>query len=724
MATAVQTGLEPPRSRPARVLDAVESVLAAERHQLPLWLPVALGAGIAAYFDLPYEAQWKAAVAIGLAVAAAGLASVGLLGRCLLSLGLVFVLGIALAWSRSESASGQVLRSELYSHRFEAVVLASEELAARGRYRLLLDPLDPALPDRVRVTFRIAPGADVLPGAKVAVRATLRPPAGPSVPGGYDFAFRAWFDGTGATGYGLGPVSVVRPAPPPSGLFARLTALRARLTRRISDGVGGESGTVAAALVTGERGKIPANVNQAMRDAGLAHLLSISGLHIAVVVGGTMWLLRRLLCLFPWIALRWRVKMIAAGFAALAGIGYTLLAGAEVPTVRSCIAALIVLAGLMLGRQAISLRMVAAAAALILIVRPEALLNPSFQLSFGAVSAIIALYESAWVRGLDRSEGAGLPGRVARAILLLLLSGLAAEFALMPIALHHFGRNGAYGVLANLVAIPLSSFVVMPALAAALLLDLIGLAAPAYAVLRVSLDALIALSFEVSSWPGAVLRLPLAGAGAFAAFVVGGLWLLLWRTRLRWLGVAPILAAWAAMLAAAPPDLLVSPDGRHLGLATDGRLALLRPRAGSFISDMWGDATASDEFVALAEQIGTCSRDVCTVRVRRGGRSWDLLATRSRDFVERPAMERSCGAADIVVSDRRLPYWCRPRWLKLDRAALARTGAVTIWLDPLRIRMAADDAGDHPWSRLGRDDQWYRRSSPASLPWMRTREGR
>ncbi len=722
MATAVQTSATGLRGATSRAAAAVESWLDAERHQLALWLPVALGAGGAAYFGLPFAAEWRAALAAGAALALAGLAAAGLIGRSLLWFGLLFAIGLALAWARADRAGPAPFTADLFNQRFEAVVVEAEDLVARDRYRLLLAPVDPAFPRRVRVTLRQSPGEAVKPGARVALRAALARPAGPAVPGGYDFAFRAWFQGIGATGYALGDVTVVAPAPEPTGVAARFDAFRDRLTRRIQSEVGASEGAVAAALVTGDRDAIPEDVNDAMRDAGLAHLLSISGLHIAVVIGGTMWTVRKLLCLSPWIALRWPVKAIAAFVAALAGVAYTILAGAEVPTVRSCLAALVVLVGLTLGRQAISLRVVAAAALLILAVRPEALMNPSFQLSFGAIVSIVALYESALGQRLLKRRGEwGWPTRLAHGLFALLATGVAAELALMPIALHHFGRNGVYGVLANLVAIPLSSFLVMPALVAALLLDLLGLAAPAWWAVRVGIHGLLLLAAEVASWPGAVWRVPIMPGAAFALFITGGLWLMLWRTRVRLAGSVPIVVAALLTVTARPPDLLVSGDGRHAGVVTKwGRLALLRDKGGTFVSDMWTDATATVATVPMSESVGACTADACVVRLKRGGRHWTVMATRSARLLDRPGFAASCAAVDVVISERRLPFWCRPRWLKLDRAALGQTGAVALWLDPLRVATAAGDAGDHPWARR---PQWYRRSSPARRPWMRTRDG-
>ena len=260
------------------------------------------------------------------------------------------------------------------------------------------------------------------------VRAALAPPAGAAIPGGYDFARRAWFAGIGATGYPMGPVVIIAPAPPPAGALAWLDGARRRLTLRIIAAVPGEAGAIAAAFVTGDQGAIPLPTAQAMRDSGLAHLLSISGLHIAVVVGGAIFVVRRTLALVPAIALHWPVKGIAVAVAALVGIAYTLLAGAEVPTVRTILATLIVLFGMVIGRDAFSLRLLAAAAFLILAFRPEALMGPSFQLSFAAVIAIVALYESRAGRWLTTAaEAEGWPRWLLRHGTALLVTGLVAQ---------------------------------------------------------------------------------------------------------------------------------------------------------------------------------------------------------------------------------------------------------------------------------------------------------
>jgi competence protein ComEC len=688
-----------------RWVAAVEDWLLAERNQIPLWSPAAFGLGIVLYFMLPWAGQRLTAAVVAAAVAAAGVGFRGVAGRLLVWGGILVVLGLGIAAFRSNDVASPVLRDR-YEGDVAGRVEAVEVRPGRGQVRVILAPDDPGLPPHVRVALKAsAVPAGLAPGAHIAVRAMLLPPQGPSYPGGYDFARSLWFAQVGATGYPLGTAAVTRPAPAPSGFAAGLADLRARLTRQLEAGVGGDPGGMAAAFVTGDKGGLTPDVDAAMRNAGMAHLLAISGLHIAVVVGGTMWLVRAALALSPWIALRWPVKAIAAAAAAAAGVSYTLIAGGGAPTVRSCIATIIVLIGIAIGREALSLRMVAAGALAIMAIRPEALLGPSFQLSFAAVTGLVALYQSPFGRWLARGgRFARRRTRVAHHLLGLLVTGAIAEAMLAATALFHFNQTGVYGVVANLLAIPWTSFVVMPLLVLALATNALGIGGRAFWLLHRALGALLALARTVAAWPGAVAHVSLMPVAAYALLVGGGLWLCLWATRVRWLGVVPIAAGAVLALTARPPDLLVSADGHHVAVllaAYDDegpRLALLREHAGDFLRDVWGGVTAATADAAIADlPAGDCSADACVARVGAGPHSLRLLATLSKDRIGRPAFGPACAAADIVVSDRRLPDWCRPRWLKLDRTALGTTGAVAIWRDPRRVETVAALTGDHPW---------------------------
>src|SRR5207253_7169715 len=281
----------------------------------------------------------------------------------------------------------------------------------------------------------------------------------------YDFARDAWFKRIGAVGKALGPVEIVQP-----GHSGGLESVRQRLAQHIRSRLPGSEAGIAVALVTGDQNSVSESDAQAMRNSGLTHLLSVSGLHIAAVVAASMLLSLKLLALSERLALRFNLVLVSAGVAAAAGIGYTLLTGAQVPTVRSCVAALLVLLGIALGRDAISIRLIAVGALAVLLFRPEALAGPSFQMSFAAVTAIVALHSTAWARRLFQRREESIFMRAGRAIVALLLTGLSVEVALIPLALFHFHRAGLYGVGANIVAIPLTTFVIMPLEAGALFL--------------------------------------------------------------------------------------------------------------------------------------------------------------------------------------------------------------------------------------------------------------
>ncbi|ODP37572.1 competence protein ComEC [Sphingomonas turrisvirgatae] len=666
-----------------------------ERGQLVLWIPVMLGAGIACWFVLPDVPRWSALILSALAVAATGMAldQGGRVARAVSVAALLVAFGCALSWWRAERVAAPVLKRPAVVS-FQAVVERVEPQPARQMVRLRLRPDAAAgLPPVVRVNFASAVvPSGLTPGAIIRLRARLMPPASPAVPGAYDFERVAWFDGLGASGRGFAPIELVAPGPPSGGV-------RNRLTAHIQSSLAGSAGGVAAALVTGDRGAISEADAEALRRSGLAHLLSVSGLHVTAVVGATMLIVLRLLALSPTLALRWPLPVIAAGAAGVTAVGYTLLTGAEVPTVRSCIAALMVLAAMMLGRQAITLRLVAFGAMVVLLLWPEALAGPSFQMSFAAVTAIVALHESDRVRGWfeRREEGWGL--RLLRGVASLLLTGLVVELALSPIALFHFHKSGIYGALANIVAIPLTTFVIMPLEAAALLFDTTGLGAPFWWMAGQALGLLLAIAHAAADAPGALAMLPAMPGGAFALMVGGGLWLALWRTRVRLAGLVPAAIGTAWAVATPAPDLLVTGDGRHLALRmADGRLALLRDRAGDYVRDMLAESGGVDaELPALAEQdAARCSADMCVAEIDRGGRRWRIAATRSGYMLPWTEVIALCRSVDIIVADRRLPPGCAPRWLKLDRPTLARTGGVAIALGGA-IRTVRRPGAQHPW---------------------------
>lgn len=680
----------------------IERWLEAERDQLALWVPVALGAGIAAWFGLPEARLWLLFLTGSLGLGGLALA-LGFRGRFVRALAILLLgagIGCGLAWQRSRDVAAPVLARPMIGA-VSGEIAEVDPLPAREKIRLVvkLDP-GPGLPPRVRINIDEdkAP-AGLLPGARIAAKVRLEAPPGPPLPGAYDFARVAWFQGIGATGKAMGPVSVTAPAPPGGGFMRWLAGRQLVLTRHIEERLAGSQGGVAAAFVTGDVGAISDEDSNAFRRSGLAHLLSISGLHVTAVVAATMFLVLRLLALSPRLALRANLLLIAAAAGALAGIAYTLLSGAQVPTVRSCVAALLVLGGIALGREAMTLRMVGAGALIVLLFRPEALVGPSFQLSFAAVTAIIAFHEHPRVRALLLKRDEGLGRKALGELAGLLATGLVVEAALAPIAIYHFHRAGFYGALANIVAIPLTTFVIMPLEALALLFDIAGLGAPFWWLAGKGLALLLWMARTVSALPGAVTSLPSMPLTAFLLMVAGGLWIALWRTRMRRWGLVPFAAGAVWALLTPPPDLLITGDGQHLAVRTpDGALHLLRPRAKDYVREQFAEgsgvqATALD-LDALPGAI--CSRDVCVASLRRGGRDWRLVATRTPYMLDLTQFAEVCGWADIAISDRRLPRTCNPRWLKLDAPELGQTGGIAIGLGNITVRTVNGD-DQHPW---------------------------
>ncbi len=670
------------------------------------WLAVIFAFGIFAWFMLKTPWQWASAIGTAALVAIAAAAiwrgreDREYLRRCVCAAALVFAAGIAVIWLRSEMVGAEPIERPGVE-RIEGYVLEREDQPARDRFRLTLAMRDATsgIARKIRVNVPLSEAAPgIVEGAIVRLRVRLMPPASPMLPGAYDFARAAWFQGLSATGSAIGPLEITRPAPAAGGI----AALQRSLSAHVRAHVDGSPGTIAAAFASGDRGAIDEADDDAMRDSGLTHLLSISGLHVSAVIAAGYFAALRLLSLFPAIALRIRVPVAAAAVGALAGIGYTLLTGAEVPTVRSCAAAMLVLVALALGREALSLRMIAAAAGFVMVLWPESVIGPSFQMSFSAVIAIVALHTCGPVRAfLAPREESGL-ARLARQTAMLFGTGLVIELALMPVVMFHFHRAGLYGALANVIAIPLVTFAAMPLIALALLLDLAGLGAPVWLLVDWSLQALLAIAHFTAAQPGAVKLMPQMSGLTIALFVVGLLWLALWSSRARLWGFVPVIAATGLLLATPIPDVLIDREGRHVGIVTqDGRLLSLRDTRSDYARDNLIElSSVASEPIPLARWPGArCSSEFCVLTIERAARDWTLLLARNRVRIEERALAAACERSDIVVADRYLPRSCKPRWLRADKRLLDERGGLALHLASERIVDVAGSQGAHGWWR-------------------------
>lgn len=685
-----------------RAVTTIENWLESERERLPLLIPVAIGLGIS-FWQLhgPQMAPVLFAVCLGIIGIGFSLRRASRLSLVLIAGALLVITGYA-AISVKSVVAGSVSIERPWTGRIAGKIENVEDVSARGIVRLRLYLGDhPQLPKVIRVNVdKDVASAALVPGTIIAGKVRLIPPPGPALPGSYDFARTAWFAGIGATGRVMGRIEVVTPARTSQNFW---NSARNYLSAHIQRAMGDDTGPVGSALLVGARGGIDEADAEALRNAGMAHLLSVSGLHVTAVVGGCFVLAASMLAFWPWFALRVPVPLVAAAFSAIVAVLYTLLTGAEVPTVRACIAALLILIALAMGRDALSLRLLAAGATFVLLFWPESLAGPSFQLSFAAVGTIIVLHESPFVRNWMARREEGWLSRVARQASGLLLTGLAIEMVLAPIALFHFHKSGLYGALANIVAIPLTTFAIMPAQLLGLLFDQLwsGLGWPFWWIASLGIKTILSLAHGVSNAPGAIALLPEMPLWAFATMVLSGLVMAIFSTRKCFVALVPAAIAAIFMITAPRPDMLLTGDGQHLAVAFEnGKLALLRPGAGDYARSILGETAAvSDVAVALEEMPGTrCNDDGCSFALKRGTRVWHILALRSGYMIPSMELAAACRRSDIVISSRRLPWSCRPRWLKADAALLDRSGGMAFYLDKPRVSYVAQENAHLPWS--------------------------
>ena len=669
-----------------------------------MWLPVLLALGIALYFSLPEEPGWYVGPAAAVALVGAGWAlrrhGYGLL--VLLAL-LAVAVGFWAAQGRSDRVAGAVLGKKLGPVSLTGTIVNMEtrphglrlslkdsEIANRpGRSNLW------HAPRLVRLTLRYKGEPALGVGDRVRLRAVLMPPAGPAAPGAYDFARAAWFKGIGAVGYAVSRPTVVTAAAPGAftALSARIAGWRHALANHLRARLPGEAGAVAAALMTGDRGAIPEASLQAMRDAGLAHLLAISGLHVGLIAGWLFFSLRFLLALAPALALRAPIKKWAALVALLGAFAYMLLTGGTVPTQRAFLMLALVMIAVMLDRVAISFRLLAWAAVAVLLWAPESLLSVSFQMSFAAVVGLTAIYEGLGPTMVRWRGDSGPAKRLGLYLGAVLLTTLVASTATSPFALYHFNRVAMYGLAANLFAVPLTALFVMPCALAAYLLLPFGLEQLALAPMGYAIQGILVVAKTVAGWPGAVALVPAFSIAALSAMTLGGLWLCLWRGRWRYGGIAVMGLGVALALTGDPPDILI--DGRGKAMATrlpDGQVLVAAPyRRRNITLDTWLRRWGAKE-PTKDERIMRCDRLGCAL-VHEGG---------AVGFARDPrALEDDCRIADLVLAAVPVRFNCPSARLVIDRFDLWRRGAMAVrWRNGvISVEGANDNRGDRPWSR-------------------------
>lgn len=692
---------------------AFAGTLALQHDRWALWPPVAMIFGAAAWMTaVTAPPDWLAPTA----AAAAGLAALllstwPLSGRGRLRMmtagALVmlaaFALGALTAQVRTALVAAPRLTEEMGPVRLTGWVLDAEPGATRSRMKVLVDAVETL--DAPPRFVRLSVNAVVSPGRAVDCLVLLRPPEGPMAPRGFDFARRAFFQKIGATGVVLGrcrPTNAPAPFAWPDRMMVLTTAIRRDLTESIVAMAPHEGGAIAAALVTGDRSFMSKETGDAFWGSGLGHLLSVSGLHMALIAGGIYAGLHFLLALIAPLALRFPIRKWAAAAALFGGAAYLIVSGASVPAQRAFVMTALALGAVLIDRPAFSLRALGLAAVIVVALAPESVVDAGFQMSFAATAALIAAFE----RSPDHAPPPLAPGVLLggldsswRVLSGMLIASLVAGLATDVFAAYHFQRVAIYGLASNMASTPLISFVIAPAAVLAAVLAPFGLADWPLAVMAGALDMVAAIGRVFADRPEALRPLPVAPLDGFLVAVAALIWACLWRGAVRWLA-APLLATGALMYVTSPkPVIWADADLRAVVSRTpDGWIAAADARRGAFakgrLSGLAGLSAREAEDLPPPVQ---CDSDAC------------LWTTPRERYVARIYTEAGLGKAckpdSVVLSDVVIPKSFQSRCrlaVAIDPADLVANGGVSITetRTGLTVRRARDHAGRRPWSGI------------------------
>ncbi|NBZ88764.1 DUF4131 domain-containing protein [Rhodobacteraceae bacterium CYK-10] len=673
---------------PQRLAEAV----AAAPVDLFLFLPIFMATGIGLWFRLVLEPGPGFYAALGLGVAVLG--GLAWRGPYLLrapALALAFVaLGALACGVRVWLVASPMLAAPYYGPIQGRIIEIDRSQTDAVRLTLDRVVLLELPPDQTPLTVRVSLKGEVKtydPGATVLVTARIAAPEAAVEPSGFDFRRMAWFQQLGAVGYTASPVVIwAEPGP----WEAWINRIRSSLSRAITDRVPGDAGAFASGALTGDRAGISAQVVQDLRDSSLAHLLAISGMNMAFIVGFVFGLIRYGLALVPVVALRVEAKKVAAVVAFGVAAFYLALSGANVATTRAFLMVTIMLGAVLLDRRAITLRSVALAALALMTYEPESLLNPGFQLSFAATVALIAGFGPVerWMKGHHWPRPAEWFG-------LLVATSVLAGLATTPFAAATFNRTAPWGLVANLMTVPVMS-VVMGAGAMALLLAPFGLSGPALWVMGKAAEWILFVAHWVSGWGGAVTPVPQPGPWVIPLITLGGLWLVIWRGRARLWGLAPVALALGLWVMVERPVLLISSDGVLAGvLGPEGR-ALSTSRGAGFAAEAWladdGDLTPPKEAALRAGMEGEKGKDR---RFQVGELRGVVLA--GKGALGR--VEALCQAMDLVI----LPMDFGEAGVSgpctvVDKRLLSRSGALAGHLVEGGLVLVPVRAQARPWT--------------------------
>lgn len=669
-----------------------------------------MACGIGAYFSLDFEPSllwlWLAPTLSCFVFFARGHIALRPLGAACLAL----ALGFNAAQLESHMVAAPMLTQKMEPTSITGRLMHAEILP-KGKARLLIkDPVVRGLkasetPRFLRVKLKKSLGELPKSGARVNVWGPMWPPGERVAPRAYDFRRNSYFKQLGGTAVAYaGPRVRMKEAKEPAffwdGFYLIFERARRVLLSSSYQYLTGPEAAMTATLLSGSQSSIGPEVMKAMRASGLSHLLSISGIHVSMFALLVYIPLRFLLALFPFIALRFSIKKIAAIFAIISTSLYVLLVGPETPTVRSALMTAIVLFAVIADRKSMSMRLVALASMPIMLLAPSSVIGPSFQMSFAAVLTMVAAYEKRIDQAIKDGAAYELPkwlkhlwssGRD------IILTSLIATAATTPFALFHFQSFSFYGVVANIIAIPLTSFWVMPNLLLTYLMVPFGWEAPFLAGAGWGVMLTIDLAQEIASWPFSHIDMPLMPYAAFFMSVGGGFWLCLWQKKWRYFGLLPLLGACFYPLYSAAPDVFIGAEkGIWAVRLNDKTLAVYGKKRIGFMISQWKQ-------LANVEEVEFINKDRHSASLFLGGKYFDIEINNTKiafliDGVSEKTVIKICRNNDVVVTPFALQN-CAAKYV-IDETSLDQKGSHSISIDDgnISIETVRKQKGQRPWT--------------------------
>lgn len=658
------------------------------------WTPLFLACGVTAWFAWPVEPSFRAYLALGIGfLVALSLWRWGpeLAQPLVIAVACVLV-GALAAGFRAQGVAAPVLDFRYYGPvqgRVVEIDRSQKDALRLTLDRVVLNRVSPQrTPHRVRVSLQGVEQIEFSPGQTVMLTGNLSAPQGASEPGGFDFRRMAFFDRLGAVGYTRTPVLLWQEAEQGAQWINRL---RSTMGAGMRATMPSQAGAFAAGAMTGDRSGINQDTVQALRDSNLSHLLAISGMNLAFLIGFTFGLIRYGVALVPPVALRVDSRKVAAVISLGVAAFYLLLSGANVATERAFIMVAVMLGAILLDRRALTMRSVAISAVIILLWKPESLAEAGFQMSFAATVVLIA--------GFGALDGAVLRERLPRWVIplfTLVLSSVLAGFATAPYSAAHFNRFTDYGLLANLMTVPMMGLVMASGAVAALVVPL-GLDWLPLWVMEQAARWILFVAHWVAGLDGAVTPVIAPGPWVIPLITVGGLWAVLTRGRLRLAGVMPLVLAFGLWTEASRPALLISSDGALAGLMGPAGRALSAAKGAGFAAENWlrndGDLAVQAEAAARPGFSGP-----------KGARRFELAGVRGVVLTGKRGVAQAataCVEVEIVVmagrSEAAVPGDC----LLIDQHFLRISGSLALDVLGGAVRITPARGAPRIWAGRG-----------------------